>query len=128
MKPFRFFIKPFPKGSHTLDKQMELVFAQHDELMKRVDMYIWFAKTRSQSEVWWDLDLRSCSEHYALIDGFDRTAYDLRESISSELYAALWSCMRWQGWNIVKSHAARASEGVNRINQMFRPTRDLKHG
>ena len=124
MKPFRFWIKAFPyEKGRTLDKQMELVFAQHDELMKRVDMYIWFAKTRSQSEMWWDLGLRSCSEHYALIDGFDRTAYALRESIESELYAALWACMRRQGWAIVKSHTARASKEVNKINQMFRPTR-----
>ena len=124
MKPFRFWIKAFPyEKNRTLEEQMRLVFAQHDELMKRVDMYIWFAKTRSQSEMWWDLGLRSCSEHYALIDGFDRTAYELRESIESELYAALWACMHRQGWDTVKAHTARASEGVNRINQMFRPTR-----
>ena len=123
MKPFRFFIQPFPKGSHTIDKQMELVFAQHDELMKRVDIRIDWAKTRSQREDWWDLDRRSCSEHYALIDGFDRTAYALRESISSELLIALWACMRRQGWDVVKSRTARASDGVNQLNQMFRPTR-----
>jgi hypothetical protein len=123
MKPFRFFIQQFPKGSHTLDEQMTMVFAQHDELMEVVDTRIKWAKTRSQSESWWDLDLRSCSEHYALIDGFDRTAYALRESIESELYAALWACMRRQGWAIVKSHTARASKEVNKINQMFRPTR-----
>jgi hypothetical protein len=123
MKPFRFFIKPFPKGSHTLDEQMTMVFAQHDELMEVVDTRIKWAKTRSQSESWWDLDLRSCSEHYALIDGFDRTAYALRASISWELMGALWSCMRRQGWAIVKSHAARASKEVNKINSMFRPTR-----
>jgi hypothetical protein len=123
MKPFRFFIKPFPKGSHTLDEQMTMVFAQHDELMEAVDTRIKWAKTRSQSESWWDLGLRSCSEHYALIDGFDRTAYALRASISWELMGALWSCMRRQGWAIVKSHAARASKEVNKINSMFRPTR-----
>ena len=124
MKPFRFFIKPFPyEKNRTLDKQMQLVFAQHDEFMKVVDTRIAWAKTRSQSEVWWDLDLRSCSEHYALIDGFDRTAYALRESIESELYAALWACMRRQGWAIVKSHTARASKEVNKINSMFRRTR-----
>jgi hypothetical protein len=123
MKPFRFFIKPFPKGSHTLDEQMTMVFAQHDELMEVVDTRIKWAKTRSQSESWWDLGLRSCSEHYALIDGFDRTAYALRASISWELMGALWSCMRRQGWAIVKSHAARASKEVNKINSMFRPTR-----
>ena len=123
MKPFRFFIQQFPKGSHTIAQQMTMVFAQHDELMKMVDTRIKWAKTRSQSESWWNLDLRSCSEHYALIDGFDRTAYALRESIESELYAALWACMRRQGWAIVKSHTARASKEVNKINQMFRPTR-----
>ena len=123
MKPFRFFIQPFPKGSHTLDKQMELVFARHDELMKRVDIRIDWAKTRSQREDWWDLDRRSCSEHYALIDGFNRTAHELRESISSELLIALWACMRRQGWDIVKARCARASDGVNQLNQMFRPTR-----
>ena len=123
MKPFRFFIQPFPKGSHTIDKQMELVFAQHDELMKRVDIRIDWAKTRSQREDWWDLDRRSCSEHYALIDGFNRTAHELRESISSELLIALWACMRRQGWDVVKSRTARASDGVNQLNQMFRPTR-----
>ena len=123
MKPFRFFIQPFPKGSHTIAQQMTMVFAQHDELMKMVDTRIKWAKTRSQSESWWNLDLRSCSEHYALIDGFDRTAYALREAISSELYAALWACMRRQGWAIVKSHTGRASKEVNKINSMFRPTR-----
>ena len=123
MKPFRFFIQPFAKMSRTLDEQCKEVFARHDEFMKRVDIRIKWAKTRSQREDWWDLDLRSCSEHYALIDGFDRTAYALRESISSELYAALWSCMRRQGWAIVKSHTARASKEVNKINSMFRPTR-----
>ena len=124
MKPFRYFIKAFPyEKNRTLDKQMQLVFAQHDELMAKFDQRVAWAKTRSQSEMWWDLGLRSCSEHYALIDGFDRTAYELRESIESELYAALWACMHRQGWDIVKAHTARASEGVNRINQMFRPTR-----
>ena len=124
MKPFRYFIKAFPyEKDRTLDKQMQLVFAQHDELMAKFDQRVAWAKTRSQSESWWDLDLRSCSEHYALIDGFDRTAYDLRESVESELYAALWACMHRQGWDTVKAHTARASEGVNRINQMFRPTR-----
>ena len=123
MKPFRFFIQAFPKGSHTIAQQMTMVFAQHNELMEMVDTRIQWAKTRSQSESWWNLDLRSCSEHYALIDGFDRTAYALRESISSELLIALWSCMRRQGWAIVKSHADRASKEVNKINSMFRPTR-----
>ena len=127
MKSFRIFIQQFPKGSHTLAQQMTMVFAQHDELMKMVDTRIKWAKTRSQSESWWNLDLRSCSEHYALIDGFDRTAYALRESISSELYAALWSCMRRQGWAIVKSHTARASKEVNKINSMFRPSRNLNY-
>ena len=124
MKSFRYFIQAFPyEKNRTLDKQMQLVFAQHDELMAKFDQRVAWAKTRSQSESWWDLGLRSCSEHYALIDGFDRTAYALRESIESELYAALWACMRRQGWDVVKAHTARASEGVNRINQMFRPTR-----
>jgi len=124
MKPFRYFIKAFPyEKNRTLDKQMQLVFAQHDELMAKFDQRVAWAKARSQSESWWNLDLRSCSEHYALIDGFDRTAYALREATASELYAALWACMRRQGWATVKSHAARASDGVNKINQMFRPTR-----
>ena len=127
MKPFRFFIQPFPKGSHTIAQQMDMVFAQHDELMQVVDTRIKWAKTRSQSESWWNLDHLSCSEHYALIDGFDHTAYALRESISSELYAALWSCMRRQGWAIVKSHTARASKEVNKINSMFRPSRNLNY-
>ena len=48
MKPFRFFIKPFPKGSHTLDKQLELVFAQHDELMAKFDQRVTLA-TRAQA-------------------------------------------------------------------------------
>ena len=124
MKPFRFFIQAFPyEKGRTLAQQMTMVFAQHDELMKVVDTRIKWAKTRSQSESWWDLDLRSCSEHYALIDGFDRTAHELRESISTELLIALWACMRRQGWDIVKARTARASDGVNQLNQMFRPTR-----
>tara|TARA_B100000085_G_scaffold114325_1_gene104207 strand:- start:127 stop:507 length:381 start_codon:yes stop_codon:yes gene_type:complete len=124
MKPFRFFIQAFPyEKNRTLAQQMTMVFAQHDELMAMFDQRVAWAKARSQSESWWDLDLRSCSEHYALIDGFDRTAYALREATASELYAALWACMRRQGWATVKSHAARASDGVNKINQMFRPTR-----
>ena len=124
MKPFRYFIPKFPyHKSRTTQEQIDAVFAQHDELMAKFDQRVAWAKTRSQSESWWNLDLRSCSEHYALIDGFDRTAYALRESVSSELYAALWACMRRQGWAIVKSHTARASKEVNKINQMFRPTR-----
>ena len=123
MKPFRFFIQAFPKMTRTIDEQCKAVFAQHDELMEVVDTRIKWAKTRSQSESWWNLDLRSCSEHYALIDGFDRTAHELRESISSELLIALWACMRRQGWDVVKSRTARASDGVNQLNQMFRPTR-----
>ena len=124
MKPFRFFIQAFPyEKNRTLAQQMTMVFAQHDELMEVVDTRIKWAKIRSQREDWWNLDLRSCSEHYALIDGFDRTAYALRESISWELMGALWSCIRRQGWAIVKSHTARASKEVNKINSMFRPTR-----
>ena len=123
MKPFRFFIQQFPKGSHTIDKQMELVFTRHDELMKVVDTRIAWAKTRSQSESWWDLDRRSCSEHYALIDGFDKQAAIIRGNIALELLDALWCCLRRQGWDAVKSHTARASDGVNQLNQMFRPTR-----
>ena len=123
MKPFRFFIQPFPKMTRTTQEQIEAVFARHDELMKRVDIRIDWAKTRSQREDWWDLDRRSCSEHYALIDGFDREASIIRESISSELLIALWACIRRQGWDVVKSRTARASDGVNQLNQMFRPTR-----
>ena len=123
MKPFRFFIQAFPKGSHTLAQQMTMVFAQHDELIALFDQRVAWAKTRSQREDWWDLDRRSCSDHYALIDGFDREANRIRSTVSWELMGALWSCMRREGWAIVKSHTARASEGVNQINQMFRPTR-----
>lgn len=123
MKPFRFFIQQFPKGSHTIEQQMTMVFAQHDELIALFDQRVAWAKTRSQSESWWNLDRRSCSDHYALIDGFDREANRIRSTVSWELMGALWSCMRREGWAIVKSHTARASEGVNQINQMFRPTR-----
>ncbi len=123
MKPFRFFIQAFPKGSHTTAEQMDMVFAQHDELIALFDQRVAWAKTRSQSESWWNLDRRSCSDHYALIDGFDREANRIRSTVSWELMGALWSCMRREGWAIVKSHTARASEGVNQINQMFRPTR-----
>ena len=123
MKPFRFFIQPFPKGSHTLAQQMTMVFAQHDELMEVVDTRIKWAKTRSQSESWWDLDLRSCSEHYALIDGFDKKAANIREDVSTNLLFALWGMMRREDWRTIKVHIALASEGVDRVNQMFRPTR-----
>ena len=123
MKPFRYFIQPFPKGSHTTAEQMDMVFAQHDELIALFDQRVAWAKTRSQRENWWNLDLRSCSEHYALIDGFDREANRIRSTVSWELMGALWSCMRREGWDAVKAQTARASEGVNQINQMFRPTR-----
>ena len=124
MKPFRYFIKAFPyKKDRTTAEQMDMVFAQHDELIALFDQRVAWAKTRSQSESWWDLDRRSCSDHYALIDGFDREANRIRSTVSWELMGALWSCMRREGWAIVKSHTARASEGVNQINQMFRPTR-----
>ena len=124
MKPFRYFIKAFPyKKSRTHDEQMELVFAQHVELMAILETRIQWALTRSHREDWWDLDIRSCSEHYALIDGFAKDTHAIRTAVASELYAALWACMRRQGWDVVKSHTARASEGVNKINQMFRPTR-----
>ena len=123
MKPFRFFIQPFPKGSHTIAQQMTMVFAQHNELMEAVDTRIKWAKTRSQSESWWNLDLRSCSEHYALIDLFDRNTGYIREQVSNDLLSALWGIMRRQDWRLIKAHIALASEGVNRINQMFRRTR-----
>ena len=124
MKPFRYFIKAFPyKKDRTTAEQMDMVFAQHDELIALFDQRVAWAKTRSQSESWWNLDRRSCSDHYALIDGFDREANRIRSTVSWELMGALWSCMRREGWAIVKSHTARASEGVNQINQMFRPTR-----
>lgn len=124
MKPFRYFIKAFPyKKDRTTAEQMDMVFAQHDELIALFDQRVAWAKTRSQSESWWDLDRRSCSDHYALIDGFDREANRIRSTVSWELMGALWSCMRREGWSTVKVHTARASEGVNQINQMFRPTR-----
>ena len=123
MKPFRFFIIPFPKMPRTIDEQMTAVFARHDDMMKAVDVRIKWAKTRSQREDWWDLDRLSCSEHYALIDGFDKQAATLRGNISLQLLDALWCCVHRQGWDAVKSHTARASEGGNQINQMFRPTR-----
>lgn len=123
MKPFRFFIQPFPKMTRTTQEQIEAVFARHDEFMKRVDIRIDWAKTRSQSESWWNLDRLSCSEHYALIDGFDKQAAIIRGNIALELLDALWCCLRRQGWDAVKSHTARASDGVNQLNQMFRPTR-----
>ncbi len=123
MKPFRFFIIPFPKMPRTIDEQMTAVFARHDEMMKAVDARIKWAKSRSQREAWWNLDLRSCTEHYALIDGFDYLATYIRSTVSSELYGALWACLRRQGWDVVKHHTARASQEVNGLNQMFRPTR-----
>ncbi len=123
MKPFRYFIKPFPKKSRTCLEQCEVVFARHDELMKHLDTRIAWAKSRSQSESWWDLDLRSCSEHYALIDLFDRNTGCIRDQVSDDLLSALWGIMRRQDWRTIKAHIALASEGVNRINQMFRSTR-----
>jgi len=124
MKPFRYFIPKFPyEPSRTCQEQCDAVFARHDELMKHLDTRIRWAKTRSQSEDWWDLDLRSCSEHYALIDLFDRNAGYIREQVSNDLLSALWGIMRRQDWRIIKAHIALASEGVNRINQMFRRTR-----
>ena len=109
--------------SLTIGEQVEAIFARHDELMKAVDVRIKWAKTRSQREDWWNLDRLSCSEHYALIDGFDKQAAIIRGNIALELLDALWCCLRRQGWDAVKSHTARASEGVNQLNQMFRPTR-----
>ncbi len=128
MKPFRYFIQAFPyKRDRTTAEQMDMVFAQHDELIALFDQRVAWAKTRSQREDWWNLDLRSCSEHYALIDGFDREANRIRSTVSWELMGALWACMHRQGWDAVKSHAALASEGVNQINQMFRPTRQANY-
>ena len=124
MKPFRFFIQAFPfKKNRTTAEQMDLVFAQHDELIAKFDQRVVWAKSRSQREDWWNLDVLSCSGHYALIDGFDREANRIRSTVSWELMGALWSCIHRQGWDTVKTHTARASEGVNQINQMFRPTR-----
>ena len=124
MKPFRYFIAKFPYDPHrTGQEQIDAVFARHDELMKHLETRIRWAKTRSQSEDWWDLDLRSCSEHYALIDGFDRNAAQIREQVSNDLLSALWGIMRRQDWRLIKAHISLASEGVNRINQMFRSTR-----
>jgi len=123
MKPFRFFIVPFPKVSRTIAQQMDLVFAQHDELISKFDQRVAWAKSRSQREDWWNLDLRSCSEHYALIDLFDRNAEQIRSQVSWDLMSALWGVMRREDWRTIKGYIALASEGVNQINQMFRPTR-----
>jgi len=123
MKPFRFFIVPFPKVSRTIAQQMDLVFAQHDELISKFDQRVAWAKSRSQREDWWNLDLRSCSDHYALIDLFDRNAEQIRSQVSWDLMSALWGVMRREDWRTIKGYIALASEGVNQINQMFRPTR-----
>ncbi len=124
MKPFRYFIPKFSyEPARTIDEQCKAVFARHDELLAKFDLRVKWAKTRSQSEDWWDFDLRSCTEHYALIDGFDRNAAQIREQVSNDLLSALWGIMRRQDWRLIKAHIALASEGVNRINQMFRRTR-----
>jgi len=123
MKPFRFFIAPFPKVSRTIAEQMDLVFARHDMLIDKFDQRVSWAKSRSQREDWWNLDLRSCSEHYALIDLFDRNAEQIRSQVSWDLMSALWGVMRREDWRTIKGYIALASEGVNQINQMFRPTR-----
>ena len=123
MKPFRYFIAPFPKMTRTIAEQMDLVFAQHDELISKFDQRVAWAKSRSQREDWWNLDLRSCSEHYALIDLFDRNAEQIRSQVSWDLMSALWGIMRREDWRTIKGYIALASEGVNQINSMFRPTR-----
>ena len=127
MKPFRFFIAPFPKMSRTIAEQMDLVFARHDELIAKFDQRVAWAKTRSQREDWWNLDLRSCSEHYALIDLFDRNAEQIRSQVSWDLMSALWGIMRREDWRTIKGYIALASEGVNQINSMFRPSRNLNY-
>ena len=124
MKPFRYFIPKFAYiPARTGQEQIDAVFARHDELLAKFDLRVKWAKTRSQSEDWWDFDLRSCSEHYALIDLFDRNAGYIREQVSNDLLSALWGMMRRQDWRLIKVHIALASDGVNRINQMFRRTR-----
>ena len=123
MKSFRYFIAPFPKMTRTIAEQMDLVFAQHDELISKFDQRVAWAKSRSQREDWWNLDLRSCSEHYALIDLFDRNAEQIRSQVSWDLMSALWGIMRREDWRTIKGYIALASEGVNQINSMFRPTR-----
>ncbi len=124
MKPFRYFIPKFPYNpDRTGQEQIDAVFARHDELLKHLDTRIAWAKNRSQREDWWDLDIRSCTGHYALIDGFDKKAACIRKDVSTNLLFALWGVMRRQDWRTIKVHIALASEGVNRVNQMFRPTR-----
>ena len=124
MKPFRYFIAKFPYiPDRTGQEQIDAVFSRHDELMKHLETRIRWAKSRSQREDWWDFDLRSCSEHYALIDGFDRKAANIREDVSTNLLFALWGIMRREDWKTIKVHIALASDGVNRVNQMFRRTR-----
>ena len=127
MKPFRYFIAPFPKMTRTIAEQMDLVFAQHDELISKFDQRVAWAKSRSQREDWWNLDLRSCSEHYALIDLFDRNAEQIRSQVSWDLMSALWGIMRREDWRTIKGYIALASEGVNQINSMFRPTRQSNY-
>jgi|ETNvirenome_6_85_1030632.scaffolds.fasta_scaffold51167_4 hypothetical protein len=123
-KGFRFYIPKFnidlPK-----DKQAVVVFALCTELMQKVDQRIEWAKSRSQSEEWWDLDIRSCSAHYKLIDTFDIMMRSVRSDITFELLWALWSRVRRDYWSVTYSHLDKANEQVNRINQMFRPTREL---
>ena len=102
------------------DAQLTEAHDIKDELLKLVDERIDWARTRSQSERWWNLKARSCSEHYALMDGFNRWACDLKDRITWALMSAVWTRLHGEHWSNTYKHLDEANALVDEINGAFR--------
>tara|TARA_Y100001963_G_C6738488_1_gene427642 strand:- start:487 stop:936 length:450 start_codon:yes stop_codon:yes gene_type:complete len=91
-----------------------------NKLLEQVDKRIEWARTRSQSESWWNLKTRSCLEHYALIDGFNRWARDLKDRITWALMSAVWLRLYGESWRDIHKPLNEANALVAEINGAFR--------
>jgi len=102
------------------DAQLTEAHDTVSELLKAVSIRIEWARTRSQSERWWDLKTRSCSEHYELIDGFDVWAAHLKSRITWALMSAVWTRLHGERWQDTYKHLNEANALVDEINGAFR--------
>ena len=102
------------------DAQMTEAHDTVSELLKAVDERIKWAKTRSQSERWWDLKIRSCSDHYKLIDEFDVWASRLKSRITWALMSAVWTRLHGEYWSNTYRLLNEANALVDEINGAFR--------
>ena len=102
------------------DAQLTEAHAIKAELLIAVNQRIEWARNRSQSESWWCLETRSCSDHYALIDSFDVWAADLKSRITWALMSAIWTRLHGEYWSNTYKHLDEANALVAEINGAFR--------